>query len=465
MRSFHRNTSIAAIAFTSVVLLGAAIALSSKGDRRVSAVASTEIRDAADSFIVHEWGTFTSFSGSDSVKLEFRPLVDADLPPFVLDRSRQSGVPNPFIKSNLSVLQRMETPVTYFYSERERQASVRVSFPQGLLTEFYPPVAQMAPEFKWFGQAPLSGSVLDWGNIWIVPEKRLRAEVGDSLLASRLQGLMRERLLPPSGNQAHYAYARETDSALVFVEQPADKQRPLAPRGTFFEKFLFYRGVGNFDLPLKLTADAGGQFELTNVGKDALSGLFLVTVEQNEFRFSQFSRIEAGQKMALMQSKRRSSADELAEAMVAALIDARLYEKEARAMVKTWRSSWFDEVGTRLFYLLPQTVTNQLLPLEIQPPPDEIIRVMVGRLEIMRPEDEARVTEVVRRSAQQAAAKGDSLPQAIVDLGRLAEPALVRVKNIATDAETRSQAEILLKELQKHREAVASRTRSVANRD
>jgi len=24
---------------------------------------------------VHEWGTFTSFSGSDAVKLEFRPLV------------------------------------------------------------------------------------------------------------------------------------------------------------------------------------------------------------------------------------------------------------------------------------------------------------------------------------------------------------------------------------------------------
>jgi hypothetical protein len=463
MRSFHRTISIAAICIFGVMFLGAAIGLSPKGQGRESEHSAAQFSGGPDSFIVHEWGTFTSFSGSDSVKLEFRPLVEADLPPFVLDRSRQSGVPNPLIKSNLSVLQRMETPVTYFYSDRERQASVRVGFPQGLLTEFYPPVVQMAPAYKWFSQEAMSGSMLDWGKIWIIPENRLRADVSDPLLDSRLESAMRERLLPATGNQPHYAYARETDSALVYVQRPADKQRPLAPSGTFFEKFLFYRGVGNFDLPLKLAAHSGDQFELTNLGKEPMRGLFLVTVDGKELRFSQFDSIEAGRTMALTQSRRPSSADELSEAMVTALIDARLYEKEARAMVKTWRTSWFGEEGTRLFYLLPQTVTDQLLPLEIQPPPDEIVRVMVGRLEIMRPEDETRVTELVRQVARTRTE--DKLPQAIIGLGRLAEPALVRVKHIAADVETRRQAESLLLQLQKHREAVAARTRSVANRN
>ncbi|HIK92924.1 MAG TPA: hypothetical protein EYG03_13225, partial [Planctomycetes bacterium] len=41
--------------------------------------------------VVHEWGTFTNFSGSDGVKLEYRPLVDNDLPDFVLDRGMQAG--------------------------------------------------------------------------------------------------------------------------------------------------------------------------------------------------------------------------------------------------------------------------------------------------------------------------------------------------------------------------------------
>jgi hypothetical protein len=33
--------------------------------------------------IVHEWGTFTNFAGADGVQLDFRPLVDNELPPFV----------------------------------------------------------------------------------------------------------------------------------------------------------------------------------------------------------------------------------------------------------------------------------------------------------------------------------------------------------------------------------------------
>src|SRR5262245_14028478 len=63
---------------------------------------------SGDRFVVHEWGTFTSFSGSDAVKLEFRPLVDVDLPRFVLDRARQEGQVSPLLKSSYNVFQRME---------------------------------------------------------------------------------------------------------------------------------------------------------------------------------------------------------------------------------------------------------------------------------------------------------------------------------------------------------------------
>ena len=47
--------------------------------------------------VMHEWGTFTSFAGSDGVNLEFRPLVTNDLPRFVMNSHWQSGV-NPFLK-------------------------------------------------------------------------------------------------------------------------------------------------------------------------------------------------------------------------------------------------------------------------------------------------------------------------------------------------------------------------------
>ena len=58
--------------------------------------------------IVHEWGTFTNFSGSDGVNLEFRPLGFDALPAFVV----KAGTIGVFLKRDILAQQRMETPVT-----------------------------------------------------------------------------------------------------------------------------------------------------------------------------------------------------------------------------------------------------------------------------------------------------------------------------------------------------------------
>jgi hypothetical protein len=406
-------------------------------------------------FVVHEWGTFTSFSGSDGVKLEFRPLADVDLPPFVLNRPRQAGIGIPFSKAAIPVVQRMETPVTYFYSDRPRQVRVRVGFPRGLLTEFFPPVAEMKPDIS-FAENAIVGSLLDWGRVWIVPEKCLAAEVGDPAATARLREQIRRRLPQPSVGFDHYAVARETDADLVYVEQAFDPSRPLFPHGAWFEKFLFYRGIGNFALPLEVTAQPGGKFVASNHGPLPIRSLFLVTVDGERLRFTTYDELPSGGRLELAQSVQAATADQLSGEVKAALVRAGLYDKEAAAMVNTWRSSWFGEQGTRLFYLLPEPLTDELLPLTIEPAPDERLRVMVGRLEIMRPEDEALVTELVRQSARDRAAAAAlatsgspamAIPKAIINLGRLAGPALVRVSNTAADAAVRGEAAILLQQL------------------
>ncbi len=214
--------------------------------------------------------------------------------------------------------------------------------------------------------------------------------------------------------------------------------------------------MGNFSLPLKLTAAGDGRFELQNSGPDAFESLFLVTVDGDRLRMAEFDRIDAGARMTLVQSKQTSSIDQLHRAVVVALIKQGLYKKEAEAMVNTWRSSWFGEQGTRLFYTLPQRMTDELLPLEIEPRPDTIVRVMVGRMELMTPEDEARVIELVRKSAglrKAAAAKAKktgkrfsyTLPPELAELGRLAEPALVRARALTDDPVVRSEAQQLLR--------------------
>src|SRR5271170_5100090 len=82
---------------------------------------------------VHEWGTFTSVAGEDGAGIKWNVLgCKSDLPKFVIDRGYRN------FKSTIGGTVRMETPVMYFYSSREVTANVKVQFPQGTMTEWYP---------------------------------------------------------------------------------------------------------------------------------------------------------------------------------------------------------------------------------------------------------------------------------------------------------------------------------------
>ena len=87
------------------------------------------------SFIVHEWGTFTSIAGGDGAALQWRPLSgNTDLPCFV-ERSPLQ------VKGDMAGTVRMETPVLYFYAPHETTVAVDVRFRQGVITEWFPPAA------------------------------------------------------------------------------------------------------------------------------------------------------------------------------------------------------------------------------------------------------------------------------------------------------------------------------------
>jgi hypothetical protein len=149
---------------------------------------------------------------------------------------------------------------------------------------------------------------------------------------------------------------------------------------------------------------------------------------------------------------------DLGNAVAEVLRQEGLYEPEAAAMVKTWQHAWFGEPGTRLFYLVPNAITDELLPLTIEPRPSETIRVLVGRMEILSREDERRLESIVKASAaelmkfrERPRQDGLSLliaepgvPGEIQALGRLAEPALVRMRYVSTDPAVQSEATRLI---------------------
>lgn len=386
----------------------------------------------AGPLVVHEWGTFTSFAGSDGVSLEFRTTTGGDLPGFVLDRPRQYELFSQrykagdrtfsATKTRTYSFQRMETPVTYFYVDREREVHAAVRFPKGLLTEFYPPVREMMPILHPGKADTVGDSSLVWNNIKLIPQEKASKSIQ----------------LPPVKGDDHYAHARETDSAIVRVDEKFLGK-------SFYEKFLFYRGVGNFQMPVNMVAHGGGRFAITN-GGDPLRAAFLVEVKDGQVRFARIAAVGTEAQASLEGAQH--GIDALAEAMVRDIVADGMYEREARAMVNTWRSSWFGEDGTRLLYLVPQKLTDTMIPLKIVPEPDQTVRTMVGRLEMLTPEQEAKVAALVLKLASPDGAIRDAAMKDISALGRFAEPTLQRVSRTTQDPEIQTRSRALLKKLQ-----------------
>jgi hypothetical protein len=144
----------------------------------------------------------------------------------------------------------METPVMYFYSSRELDARVKVTFPRGLITEWYPQA-----EHEVYKRSGIDGSM-----------RRLEANLNgiDTSLRSVTGAIEWKNVkvqpdispgLPVESGMSRYYAARATDAAPVTV-------------GDQHEKFLFYRGVGRFPVPLSVHLAADGKVVVENRGHD-----------------------------------------------------------------------------------------------------------------------------------------------------------------------------------------------------
>lgn len=376
--------------------------------------------------IVHEWGTFTSFTGGDGVNLEFRPWGTDDLPPFVMSPPRQQSLL--FAKQLAFARQRMETPVIYFYTDIPRTVNVRVDFPQGMLTEWYP-VTKRFESGQASAKRPKGRAYLDWDEVRLIPT--------DEFAGIRVDGPKGQPVPaapPPVSANDHYGRARQTDSAFV---ETIDVHG-----GSHFEKFLFYRGLGDFSLPLKLVTLGHDRFSITNSGDAPTGALFLVRVDRGRIRFVQLDPVSPGSALATELRGDESTMDNLAQRIVFELTNAGLYEKEALAMVNTWRDSWFGENGTRLLYLLPEKEIDNLLPLRLDPAPDERVRILVGRVETLTPEDRKHLVNLF------ASASSVELPNAVrtelASLGRFAAPTVQFLLERTKEPELRERMERVL---------------------
>jgi hypothetical protein len=382
-------------------------------------------------FVVHEWGTDTIVVGSDGSLQRGLQHEEEDLPGFVYDRMKAGA-----LEGSTSVAVKMETPVTYFYSDVPRSVNVAVGFPQGVFTQWYPaamsfwppiagpysvlgveehsdPVFNLAFPFSTPQCSAKYGNVanglLDWGTIEVLPRGTAPANLPEASL-----------------DAFTWSHARNVDSNTVRIANAPGAL--LQPQD---EKFLFYRGLGNFDLPVHISVPGNSTITLKNTYAESLSTAFVVRVGEGKGVFLAHEQgIGAGSSLTLSIPSLEGASDlgvftnSLADAVTRALDHTGLYHDEALAMVETWKRQWFGTPGIRVFYLIPQSWTEASIPLTISPTPDSLVRVMMIRAEIIAPEEEA--VDVAHVQMLQDPAKAADAKAHFSSLGRFAEPRLRR---------------------------------------
>ena len=112
-------------------------------------------------------------------------------------------------------------------------------------------------------------------------------------------------------------------------------------------------------------------------------------------------------------------------------------------MIKTWRNSWF-EAGARVFYILPRPTTDRVLPITIDPQPVALIRVLVGRTELITPQIEKSVEKQARLLNDASPKVREQARREILQYGRFSEPILKRIRDEEENPTIRAQIEQLI---------------------
>jgi hypothetical protein len=383
-------------------------------------------------FVVHEWGTNTVVVGTDGSMQAGMHHEEEDLPAFVFDRMKEGKLTGGFID-------KMETPVIYFYSDVPRTVSTHVEFPEGIFSQWYPAVDSFLPFLANrystatstttlydpvldpafdaskcpTGVTKLAGGRLDWPNIEILDSK---TNVDPMLESAPL-------------SQYTWSHARAVAANPIRVAS-------TGPLGTQLEKFLFYRGLGNASMPAKVTSGGAvdardASITIQNDGNAPLASAFVIRVEGTQGGYQMLGDVSAHgtvnatapDMLGAMQVD--DFANALARDMTAALDRAGLFHDESVSMVNTWKRQWFRTPGIRVLYLAPQSWTDGLIPLTFEPAPDKVTRIMMIRTEVLTPAIEAQDAPHAQGWNGDAAAQKDAASY-FLSLGRFGEPRMRR---------------------------------------
>ena len=342
-------------------------------------------RAPADGYTLHEWGTFTTLSASDGTLLPGVQREEEPLPEFV---ESHEGMLHPrwmraakgWMRPLANVTVRMETPVIYFYTKEAFDAHVRVSFNGGSISQWYPQRSggETPPEIR----KDAAGIPLDKENTLDFAKGYYGGIQWDVKVTPPGEDVAGSVFKP--GETPSWIYPRYPDSATVTAKNGQS------------EKYLFYRGLGNFTLPVTFSSTAGGSVTMKNTGTQPTGGLLVFESSYTDNpRWRLIPALAAGETKTVTLTGTTDARwrTGVYNDGIALLTKAGLNRKEADAMIQTWWPSYFEHPGFRVFWVVPREFTDKVLPLTVEPAPKDSVRVLVGRSEVMSPEFEKQLAK------------------------------------------------------------------------
>ena len=349
------------------------------------------------SYELHEWGTFTSVSGSDGKLLAGLTKEEEKLPNFVHTHAGMENVgPQNLFSKGFSATRpfrnvkiKMETPVIYFYSDEPFKASVEVGFNGGSISQWFPQRSsgETVPKItKRHIEMTQTGHRLSEAHF---------KEGGGIDFAKPFQGNIKWDLevLPPDVPRSLSFKPHET---LNWV-RPRNHKANILKVGNQYEDYLFYRGVGNFELPVTFRVDENETLHIENTGDEDIPFFFVQEdIPGKGVRFhTSTDGLKTGSSISLTEADLGQIIGKwqhpVYDAMTEGLLKTGLTREETDSMIQTWWHSYFHKPGLRVFWIVPEKKTEEILPLKVSPAPEKMVRVIVGRSEVLRPRFEKQL--------------------------------------------------------------------------
>lgn len=350
---------------------------------------STTALASPSALTVHEWGTLSSVVASDGTFLEGCQHEEIGTANFIHSLEEQNpdmgigpmtqGFPGTWVRDSGEVRKLYNAPITQrfdgsflnFYQEenlKNTQATIEVHFPYGSFSQWYPQNHAADEDLS------LDSGYLYW-NVELLDEEK-----GGKLKTP----------VPPS-----WKALRESSS------NPLESN----PDGEIeSEAFLHYRGLGNFKIPISLTADREHLYIHNQNEVQAFSKILILNYDPStqSGNLRRLSTLKPGEKVSLKRNSIASYAAphslylEEAHRILKKDFLHELSQEEANAMLQNIQDSYLLSPGLRVLYVLPKEWLETFVELRINPEPQKTTRVLLGRIEIFLPEEEEALMEKIK---------------------------------------------------------------------